>query len=60
MKIMIKEKLSHEPIIINGILAVRDNPRSKSYCFEGVNKEGKPFCYWYPNEMIEYFRKIGD
>lgn len=59
MQIMIKEKLSHEPIIINGVLAIRENPRAQCYYFEGVN-DGKPFSYWYPHEMIEYFRKVGD
>lgn len=60
MQIMIKETSSHEPKIINGVIAINDNPRSRSYYFKGVNNEGKPFCYWYPYEMIEYFRKVGD
>lgn len=60
MQILVKETGEHKPRIINGVIAIRDNPKARIYYIEGVNNEGKPFSYAYTYEMIEYFRKVGD
>ena len=60
MQIMIKEILRHEPIIINGVHTIKENPDVDAILFNGVNEEDKPFSYFYPKNFIEYFRKVGD